>query len=100
MSSSLCCHVTTRQEGWRYPLPFRFGSCALAYGGSQKIIIIQLAAHSWHLTQTLDLYVFGIFKVLYKKENKIKGLPDPMMEKYPIFDPQRHESKVLVNILI
>jgi hypothetical protein len=40
----------------------------LAYAGSQRIIIIQLVAHSSHLTRPLELSVFGIFKVLYKRK--------------------------------
>jgi hypothetical protein len=46
----------------------------LAYTGSQRIIIIQLVAHSSHLTELLDQYVFAIFKVLGKKENKVREL--------------------------
>jgi hypothetical protein len=54
----------------------------LAYAGSQRIIIIQLVVHSSHLTQPLDLCVFGILKVLYKKGNKVKELKGETLKIY------------------
>jgi hypothetical protein len=54
----------------------------LAYAGSQRIIIIQLVAHSSQLTQPPDLCVSRIFKVLYEKENKVKGLKGETLKIY------------------
>jgi 4-hydroxybenzoate polyprenyltransferase len=48
----------------------------LAYAASQKIIVIKLVAHSSHVSQPLDLSVFGVFKMLCKREaktHKMKG---------------------------
>jgi hypothetical protein len=45
----------------------------IAYAGSEKIIIVQLVAYSSHLTRPLDVFVFRIFRIFYKKEGKIKG---------------------------
>jgi hypothetical protein len=42
----------------------------LAYSSSLRIIIIQLVAHSSHLTQPLDLCVCGFFNVLCKGKTK------------------------------
>jgi hypothetical protein len=41
---------------------------------SRKITLIRLVPHSWHLTRPLDLCVFGLFKILYKKEKRSKGV--------------------------
>jgi hypothetical protein len=49
---------------------------------SQSIIIIRLVAHSSHLAQLLDFCVFGIFKVLYKRENKVKELKGETVQIY------------------
>jgi hypothetical protein len=59
----------------------------LASSGSQRIIIIQLVAHSWHLTPPRDLCVFRIFKVLYTKENKVKGLKGETLKIYRALAP-------------
>jgi hypothetical protein len=45
----------------------------LAYVGRQKIII-QLVPHSSHITQPLDLCVFSLFKMFYKREQKTKKM--------------------------
>jgi hypothetical protein len=34
----------------------------------QKLIIVRLVAHSSHINKLLDLCVFGVFKMLYKRE--------------------------------
>jgi hypothetical protein len=59
----------------------------LTYAGSQRIIVIQLLAHSSHLTQPLDLCVFGVFKVLHKTENKAKALRDETLKIYHALAP-------------
>jgi hypothetical protein len=46
----------------------------VGYAGSERILIIRLVPHSSHLSQPLDLCVFGLFKILYKKEAKPKGM--------------------------
>jgi hypothetical protein len=45
----------------------------IAYTGCQKIILIKLVAQSSQMSRSLDLYVFGLFKILYKKEPKTKN---------------------------
>jgi hypothetical protein len=59
----------------------------LASAGSQRTIIIQLVAPSPHLTQFLDFCVFRIFKVLYKKENEVKGLKGDTLKIYRVLAP-------------
>jgi hypothetical protein len=54
----------------------------LAYAGSQRILIIRLVAHSSHISQLLDLCVFGLFKILYKKEKKVKGMKGETLKVY------------------
>jgi hypothetical protein len=46
----------------------------VAFAGSRHIIIIKLVAHSSHISQPLDLCVFGVFKMLNKREQKSKGM--------------------------
>jgi hypothetical protein len=56
-----------------------------AYAASQKIIVIKLVAHSSHVSQPLDLCVFGVFKMLYKREaktHKMKGERSRFIEPY------------------
>jgi hypothetical protein len=43
-----------------------------AVGGANGICIIGLVPHSFHVSQPLDLCVFGLFKSRYEKENKLK----------------------------
>jgi hypothetical protein len=54
----------------------------IAYASSERIIIIRLVAHSSQLTQSLDVCVFGIFKIFYKKENKVKELKGETLKIY------------------
>jgi hypothetical protein len=46
----------------------------VSYAGSEKILIIRLVPHSSHLSQPLDLCVFGLFKIPSKKEAKPKEM--------------------------
>jgi hypothetical protein len=41
---------------------------------TRKLILIGLVPHSSHLSQPLDLCVFALFKILYKKERQGKGI--------------------------
>jgi hypothetical protein len=54
----------------------------ITYAGSERIVIVQLVAHLSHLTQPRDVCVFGIFKVFYRKENKIKLLKAQTLKIY------------------
>jgi hypothetical protein len=36
--------------------------------------MIKLVAHSLHLAQPLDLWIFGLFKIFYRKERQSKGM--------------------------
>jgi hypothetical protein len=40
--------------------------------GANLIILVRLVPHSSHISQPLDLYVFGIFKILYNKRDRRK----------------------------
>jgi hypothetical protein len=42
--------------------------------GARNVIIIGLVAYSSHLAQPLDLCVFGLFKIFYRKETQSKGM--------------------------
>jgi hypothetical protein len=44
----------------------------VAFAGSERILIIRLLPHSSRFSQPLDLYMFGLFKTLYKKSKKLK----------------------------
>jgi hypothetical protein len=46
----------------------------IALCGAQNVIMIRFIAHSSHLAQPLDLYVFGLFKIFYCKERQSKGM--------------------------
>jgi hypothetical protein len=37
-------------------------------------MFIRLVVHSSHISQPLDLCVFGIFEILYKREKQMKGM--------------------------
>jgi hypothetical protein len=49
-------------------------SRVLPDAASQRIIVITLVAHSSHVSQPLDLCIFGIFKMLYQRESKTHEL--------------------------
>ena len=53
-----------------------------AYAGSRQIIVLLLVPHSSHLTQPLDLCVFGLFKILYKKERKVAEMKGETLKIY------------------
>jgi hypothetical protein len=44
----------------------------IALFGARNVIMIRLVAHSSHLAQPLDLCVFGLFKIFYRKERQSK----------------------------
>jgi hypothetical protein len=46
----------------------------IAFCGARKVLLIKLVPHSSHLTQPLDLCVFGLFKIIYRKEKQSKGM--------------------------
>jgi hypothetical protein len=46
----------------------------MAFCGANRIILVRLVPHSFHISQPLDLCVFDIFKILYKEEKKTKGM--------------------------
>jgi hypothetical protein len=48
--------------------------CVIAFARSERILIIRLVPYSSHLSQPLDLCTFGLFKILYVKEQKRKKL--------------------------
>jgi hypothetical protein len=47
---------------------------AIALCGARNAIMIRLVAHSSHLAQPLDLSVFGLFKIFYRKERQSKRM--------------------------
>jgi hypothetical protein len=46
----------------------------IALCGARNVITIRLVAHSSHLAQPLDLCVFGLFKIFYRKERQSQGM--------------------------
>jgi hypothetical protein len=46
----------------------------IVFCARRKIILIRLVLQSSHLAQLLALYVFGLFKILDKKEKQNKGM--------------------------
>jgi hypothetical protein len=46
----------------------------MAFAGANRIFIIKPVPHSSRISQPLDLCVFGLFKILYNKENKLKRM--------------------------
>jgi hypothetical protein len=46
----------------------------IALCGARNVIMIRLIAHSSQLAQPLDLCVFGLFKIFYRKERQSKGM--------------------------
>jgi hypothetical protein len=57
-------------------------SRVLAYAASQKIIVIKLVTHSSHVSQPLDLCVFNVFKMLYKREAKARKMKGETLKIY------------------
>jgi hypothetical protein len=47
---------------------------ALANAGSQRIILIHLVVHSSQISQPLDECVFGVFKMLNRRETKTQRM--------------------------
>jgi hypothetical protein len=45
-----------------------------AFAASERILIIRLVLHSSHLSLPLDVYTFGLFKIVYLKEHKTQKL--------------------------
>jgi hypothetical protein len=46
----------------------------IALFGTRNVIMIRLVAHASHLAQPLDFFVFGLFKIFYRKERQSKGM--------------------------
>jgi hypothetical protein len=46
----------------------------IALCGAWNVIMIRLVAQSSHIAQPLDLCVFGLFKMRYRKEKQSKGM--------------------------
>jgi hypothetical protein len=46
----------------------------IALCGARKIILIRLVLHSSHLAQPFDLCVFGLLKIIYRKEKQSGGM--------------------------
>jgi hypothetical protein len=46
----------------------------IAVCGARNVIMIRPVAHSSHLAEPLDLCVFGLFKIFYRKERRSKGM--------------------------
>jgi hypothetical protein len=46
----------------------------IAFCGVNRIVLVRLVPHSSHISQPLDLCVFGIFKIVYKKEKQTKAM--------------------------
>jgi hypothetical protein len=46
----------------------------IALCGARNVIMIRVVAHSSHLAQPLNLCVFGLFKIFYRKERQTKGI--------------------------
>jgi hypothetical protein len=57
-------------------------SRVVASASSQQIILIKLVPHSSHVSQPLNLCVFRVFKMLYKREQKTKGMKGDTMKIY------------------
>jgi hypothetical protein len=45
---------------------------AIAFCGANRIILVRLVPHSSHISQPLDICVFEIFKILYRKRGRRK----------------------------
>jgi hypothetical protein len=61
---------------------------AVAFAGSERILIIRLVPHSSHLSRPLDLCTFGLCRILYKKEQrkqKLKGETFKIHGAFPAF---------------
>jgi hypothetical protein len=54
----------------------------VAFAGFVQIIMIRLVAHSLDISQPLDLYFLGLFKMFKKKEQKSKGLKRETLKIY------------------
>jgi hypothetical protein len=52
------------------------------YAGSERTIIIHLMPYSSHLTPSLDMRVFEIFKIFHKNENAVRGLKRETLKIY------------------
>jgi hypothetical protein len=48
----------------------------VTFAGPERIIIIRLVPHSFYLFQPLDCCRFGLFKILYLKEQKAQKLKE------------------------
>jgi hypothetical protein len=46
----------------------------IAFCGARKILLIRLVPHSSHVAQPLDLCVFGLFKIIHRREKNSKGM--------------------------
>jgi hypothetical protein len=42
--------------------------------GARKIILFKFVPHSYHIAQPLDLWVLGLFKMIYRKEKQRQGI--------------------------
>jgi hypothetical protein len=56
----------------------------IALCGARNVIVIRLVAHSLHLAQPLDLCVFGLFKIFYRKERQSKGMKEEIRKIYQV----------------
>jgi hypothetical protein len=55
---------------------------AITHTGSQGLSLIRRVPHSSHITQPLDLYVFGLFQTVYYKERKFKAMKGETRKMY------------------
>jgi hypothetical protein len=53
-----------------------------AFCWENHIILIRLVEYMSHISQPLDLCVFGIFNILYKKEKQTKGMKGEIWKIY------------------
>jgi hypothetical protein len=54
----------------------------VAFASSQQIILIKLVPHSSYISHPLDLWVFGVFKMLCQHEQKTKGMKGDTLTMY------------------
>jgi hypothetical protein len=54
----------------------------ISFCAANSIILVWLVSHSSHISQPLDLCVFGIFKILYKKEKQTKRMKGEIQKIY------------------
>jgi hypothetical protein len=69
----------------------------IAFSGANRIILVWLVPHISHISQPLDLCLFGIFKILYKKEKPTKVIKGETRKIYRVL-LSFYKSKIIYMI--